>query len=44
MGIGLTEPTELILAATPTARLLGLSELDLAELEIAMEDTNILSI
>jgi HD-like signal output (HDOD) protein len=44
MGIGLHEPTDLILAATPTAQALTMSELDLAELEIALEDASILAI
>lgn len=43
MGIGLGEPTDLILAATPTAQALSMTELDLAELEIALEDANILA-
>lgn len=43
MGIGMHEPSELILAATPVAQLLGLSELDIAELEIALEDASILA-
>jgi HD-like signal output (HDOD) protein len=43
MGIGLHEPTDLILAATPTAQALTMSELDLAELEIALEDASILA-
>ncbi|MDX9785172.1 MAG: HDOD domain-containing protein [Desulfobacterales bacterium] len=44
MGIGLHDPSELILAATPVAQLLGLSELDIAELEIALEDSSILAL
>jgi HD-like signal output (HDOD) protein len=44
MGIGLYDPTDLILATTGPAQLLGLSELDIAELEIALEDASILSI
>ena len=44
MGIGLHEPTDLILAATPTAQALTMSELDLAELEIALEDASILAV
>lgn len=43
MGIGLHDPTDLILAATPTAQALTMSELDLAELEIALEDASILA-
>jgi HD-like signal output (HDOD) protein len=43
MGIGLHEPSDLILAATPTAQALTMSELDLAELEIALEDASILA-
>lgn len=43
MGIGMTEPADLILAATPTAQTLTLSELDLAELEIALEDASLLA-
>lgn len=42
MGIGLSDPSDLILAATPTAQILGLSELDMAEMEIALEDASIL--
>jgi HD-like signal output (HDOD) protein len=43
MGIGLHDPTDLILAATPAAQALTMSELDLAELEIALEDASILA-
>ena len=39
MGIGLHEDPLLMLAATPEAHSLGLSELALAELEIKLEDT-----
>ncbi len=42
MGIGMEEPTEQILATTPEAASLGLSEVDLAELEIMLEDAPIL--
>jgi HD-like signal output (HDOD) protein len=44
MGIGLHDPIDLILAATGPAQLLGLSELDIAELEIVLEDANILAV
>jgi HD-like signal output (HDOD) protein len=43
MGIGLREPDEQILVATPEAVTLGLSEVDLAELEIMLEDAPLLS-
>ena len=39
MGIGPHEDPSLLLAATPEAHSLGLSELDLAELEIKLEDS-----
>ena len=39
LGIGLKKDTTLILPATFEAHLLNLSEIDLAELEIALEDT-----
>ncbi len=39
MGIGLSEDTSLLLAATPEAHSLGLSEVALAELEIKLEDS-----
>lgn len=44
LGIGLKEDSSIILAATPEAHLLGLSEVSLAQLEIALEDTLELSI
>ena len=43
MGIGFWEPSDLILAAMPVAQLLNLSEVDLAELEIALEDAEALT-
>nr|WP_321465606.1 HDOD domain-containing protein [uncultured Desulfobulbus sp.] len=43
LGIGLTNEPSLVLPATLEADLLNLSEIDLAELEIALEDTAILS-
>jgi len=39
LGIGLSKDPSIILAATPEASLLGLSEVFLAELEITIEDT-----
>ncbi|UCD33277.1 MAG: HDOD domain-containing protein [Desulfobacterales bacterium] len=44
LGIGLKEDASLMLAATPEAHLLGLSEVSLAKLEIALEDALELSI
>jgi HD-like signal output (HDOD) protein len=44
MGIGLHEPQEQILVATPEAVALGLSEVDIAELEIMLEDAPLLSL
>ncbi len=44
MGIGLHDDPSLLLAATPEAHSLGLSELVLAELEIKLEDSLKLSI
>lgn len=38
LGIGLNPDPTIVLAATPEAQLLGLSEIALAELEIALED------
>jgi len=43
IGIGLVRDPSLILPATLEASLLNLSEIDLAELEIALEDTAVLS-
>jgi len=43
LGIGLVEDPSLVLPATVEANLLNLSEIDLAELEIALEDTAVLS-
>lgn len=43
LGIGLVEDSSLVLPATVEANLLNLSEIDLAELEIALEDTAVLS-
>ena len=42
LGIGLKQDTSLILPATLEARLLNLSEIDLAELEISLENTAVL--
>ena len=42
MGIGMTEPRDHILVTLPEAAVLGLSEVDLAELEIMLEDAPIL--
>ena len=39
LGIGLNKDTSLVLAATPEAHVLGLSELFLAKLEITIEDS-----
>jgi len=41
LGIGLSKDNSIILAATPEANLLGLSEVFLAELEITLEDSPI---
>ena len=43
LGIGLEKDTALVLPATLEADLLNLSEIDLAELEIALEDTAVLT-
>ena len=43
LGIGLKHEAALILPATFEANLLNLSEIDLAELEIALEDTEVLT-
>jgi putative nucleotidyltransferase with HDIG domain len=43
LGIGLEKNEGLVLPTTLEASLLGLSEIDLAELEIALEDTAVLS-
>ena len=44
MGIGLHEPQEHLLVTTPEAVTLGLSEVDLAELEIMLEDAPLLKV
>jgi HD-like signal output (HDOD) protein len=44
IGIGLHEPEDHILVATPEAVTLGLSEVDLAELEIMLEDAPLLKV
>jgi len=38
MGIGMTADAEIVLAASPEALHLGLKEIQLAELEIRLED------
>ena len=43
LGIGLAHEPSLLLAATLEASLLNLTEIDLAELEIALEDTKVLT-
>ncbi len=43
MGIGFFQDASLVLPATLEASLLNLSEIDLAELEITLEDTRVLS-
>lgn len=43
LGIGLTKEPSLVLSACEEAQLLNLSEIDLAELEISLEDTAILA-
>ena len=43
LGIGLTKEPSLVLSASEEAQLLNLSEIDLAELEISLEDTAILA-
>jgi HD-like signal output (HDOD) protein len=43
LGIGMRLLSEVNLAATPEANLLELSEIDLAELEIMLEDTTALT-
>lgn len=43
LGIGLVKDDTLVLPATLEANLLNLTEIDLAELEIALEDTAVLS-
>ncbi len=43
MGIGLFQDASLVLPATLEANLLNLSDIDLAELEIMLEDTRVLS-
>jgi HD-like signal output (HDOD) protein len=44
MGIGLHEPEEQLLVATPEAVALGLNEVDIAELEITLEDAPLLKV
>ena len=43
LGIGLVKDSALILPSTLEAHLLNLTEIDLAELEIALEDTAVLT-
>jgi len=43
LGIGLSEDPSIVLAATPEANLLGLSEVFLAKLEIKLEDSLIMT-
>jgi HD-like signal output (HDOD) protein len=43
LGIGLTKESSLVLSTSEEAQLLNLSEIDLAELEILLEDTAILA-
>ncbi len=43
LGIGLTKEPSLVLSACEEAQLLNLTEIDLAELEISLEDTAILA-
>ena len=43
LGIGLAKDTSLILSGTEEAHQLNLTEIDLAELEISLEDTAILA-
>ena len=43
LGISAAPPIDILLAATMEASLLNLSELDLAEVEIFLEDTKVLS-
>ncbi len=43
LGIGLAQEPSLVLSASEEAQLLNLSEIDLAELEIRLEDTAILA-
>lgn len=43
LGIGIVECPDLVLSASEEAHLLNLSEIDLAELEILLEDTKILT-
>lgn len=43
LGIGVTKEPSLVLSACEEAQLLNLSEIDLAELEISLEDTAILA-
>ena len=43
MGIGLVSDSTIILAATPEAALLGLSEIAVAELQIKIEDSLLLA-
>ena len=39
LGIGLNKDPSIVLAATPEANMLSLSELSIAKLEIAIEDS-----
>ena len=41
LGIGLDEEPSLVLAATPEAEILHISEVDLARLEIMLEDSQV---
>jgi len=41
IGIGLTQDTSLVLVATPEANSLNLSDVDLARLEIILEDSQV---
>jgi hypothetical protein len=43
MGIGLKDDASLILHATPEANQLQLSEVDLARLEVRLEDSHVFS-
>ncbi len=43
VGIGLFKDSSLVVSSTEEAHLVNLSEIDLAELEILMEDASILT-
>lgn len=43
IGIGVIKPSELVIFSSEEAQFLGLSEIDLAELEILLEDTKVLT-